>query len=53
MVDDGQLFGETHRVMQGRLQHGKADRRLPDRRRQRGGEGDRVDIGADAVEMSK
>src|SRR5882724_1757148 len=51
VVEDRQLLSQSDRMMQCRLHDRKADLGMPGRGRQRAGEGDRVDIGADPVEM--
>ena len=51
VVEDCDLLGQTDRMMKCRLHNRKADLALPRRRRQCAGKGDRVDIGAYAVEM--
>src|SRR5271169_6847 len=51
IVEDSQLFGKTDRVMQRGLHDGKADLAVPGRGGQCAGKADRVDVGADPVEM--
>jgi len=51
VVDQRELFGQPDRVVQRGLRHREADADPPGRHRQGGGEGDRIDVGAVAVEM--
>ena len=51
VIDKRDLFRHPDRMMQRHLRHSETDFRMMRRGRQRGGETDRIDIGADAVEM--
>ena len=51
VVDQGHLLGEADRVVQGHLGDGEADVDLLRAGGKRGGEGDGIDVGADAVEV--
>ena len=51
VVDQRDLLGHADGVVQRHLRHGETDAGARGRHRQSGGEGDGVDIGADAVEM--
>jgi len=51
MVDDCELLGEADRVVQRGLQDREAERGALQRDRQCAGKGDRIGVGADAVEM--
>ena len=51
VIDQRELLGHADRMMQRHLRHREADLRALRGGRQRGGETDRIDIGADAVEM--